>query len=113
MQIGAEMLDALKYGAFERRTSGYEVIPVDPDEVRAYKKWKRKLRKFERIGRAKGWYVDGYSGPEFVKPADKTVPIYAESEQEFYARVDAAYSHHEATGDWPDDTRPYSWYGRI
>lgn len=113
MQIGAEMLDALKYGAFERRTSGYETIPVDPDEVRAHKKWKRKLRKFERIGRAKGWYVDGHSGPEFIKPADRSVPIYAESEQEFYARVDTAYSHREATGEWPKDTRPYSWYGRL
>jgi hypothetical protein len=102
--VSRELMDDHKYGRFSRKVKSSREIPVPDEIMRAYREWEAAFTVLEETGRRNGWYWVEDSGID--EPTPEIEYEYAETVDEFHARVDAAIAEHAKTGVWPDDTKP-------
>lgn len=53
----------------KRKVKSKKFIPASKEERRAFKKWKKAYDDITEEGRERGWYSDGYEGPEIDEPS--------------------------------------------
>lgn len=51
-----------------RKVKSKKFIPATKEERRAFKKWKKAYDAITAEGRKRGWYSDGYEGPDTEEP---------------------------------------------
>lgn len=69
MQVNSEFFEAVT-GRPQQGIKSTTWVPVDEEELLAFRKWKKAFKKLRKEGYAKGWYQDGGPdyGPELIEP---------------------------------------------
>ena len=53
-------------------------VDVDPEEVKAFKKWRKKYEALQSEGNKKGWLFYGYDGDDIEEPKGRWVYEYGD-----------------------------------